>query len=183
MAPIFQTAFSNQFSWMKMCKFRLKIRWSVFPRVQLTLFQHWFIWWCGADQATSHYLNQWWLVYWHIYASLATMIWNAMRTSCCRILVCRRPYISTRGLYDKLQLVKNIFTTLFSESFHTTIHSTNMAFHYFYISTSASSVTCSSSTTKTSPFNLAILHNKNIANAYPSFLLEEAILWYFATQN
>ena len=23
-----------------------------------------------ADQATSHYLNQWWLVYWRIYASL-----------------------------------------------------------------------------------------------------------------
>ena len=26
--------------------------------------------WLGANQATSHYLNQWWLVYWHIYASL-----------------------------------------------------------------------------------------------------------------
>ena len=25
--------------------------------------------WLGADQATSHYLNQWWFVYWHIYAS------------------------------------------------------------------------------------------------------------------
>ena len=24
----------------------------------------------GIDQETSHYLNQWWLVYWHIYASL-----------------------------------------------------------------------------------------------------------------
>ena len=24
----------------------------------------------GADQATSHYLNQWWLIYWRIYASL-----------------------------------------------------------------------------------------------------------------
>ena len=23
-----------------------------------------------ADQATSHYLNQWWLVYWCLYASL-----------------------------------------------------------------------------------------------------------------
>ena len=23
-----------------------------------------------ADQATSHYLNQWWLVYWGIYVSL-----------------------------------------------------------------------------------------------------------------
>ena len=38
--------------------------------VQLTIFQHWFRWWLGAVQATSHYLNQWWLVYWRIYASL-----------------------------------------------------------------------------------------------------------------
>ena len=54
---------------------------------------------------------------------------------------------------------------MFSESFYTTVHSTNMPLHYFHIDTSASSVTCSSSTTKTSPFNLAILHDKNIANA------------------
>ena len=26
--------------------------------------------WLGADQATSHYLNQWWLVCWRIYATL-----------------------------------------------------------------------------------------------------------------
>ena len=25
---------------------------------------------CGANQATSHFLNQWWIVYWCIYASL-----------------------------------------------------------------------------------------------------------------
>ena len=68
----------------------------------------------------------------------------------------------------------------FNHIVFTTVHSTNMPLHYFHIDTSASSVTCSSSTTKTSPFNLAILHDKNIANAYSSFLLEEAILWYFA---
>ena len=33
-------------------------------------FQHWFRKWLGAVQATSHYLNQWWLVYRRIYASL-----------------------------------------------------------------------------------------------------------------
>ena len=38
--------------------------------VQLTIFHHWFRWWLGAVQATSHCLNQWWLVYWRIYASL-----------------------------------------------------------------------------------------------------------------
>ena len=41
MASIFQTIFSIAFSWMKMFKFRLIFHWSVFPRVQLTIFQHW----------------------------------------------------------------------------------------------------------------------------------------------
>ena len=42
MAAIFQTTFSNAFSSMKMFKFRLQFHWSLFPRVQLTIFQHWF---------------------------------------------------------------------------------------------------------------------------------------------
>ena len=42
MAAILQTTFSNEFSWMKMYYFRLKFHWSLFPRVQLTIFQHWF---------------------------------------------------------------------------------------------------------------------------------------------
>ena len=37
-----QMTLSNAFSWMKMLQFRLKIHWSLFPRVQLTIFQHWF---------------------------------------------------------------------------------------------------------------------------------------------
>ena len=55
---------------MKMLEFRLKFHWSLFLMVTLTLFQHWLRWWLGAVQATSHYLNQWWLVYRRIYASL-----------------------------------------------------------------------------------------------------------------
>ena len=70
MDAISQTTFSNAFSWMKMFEFRLKFHWSLFLRFQLTIFQHWFRYWLGAVQATSHYLNQWWLVYWRIYASL-----------------------------------------------------------------------------------------------------------------
>ena len=70
MTAIFQTTFSNGFSWMKMYEFRLTFHWSLFPGVQLTIFQHWFRKWLGADQATSHYLNQWWLDYRRIYASL-----------------------------------------------------------------------------------------------------------------
>ena len=53
-----------------MFEFLFKCHWSLFLRVELTIFQHWFRWWLGAGQATSHYLNQWWLVYRRIYASL-----------------------------------------------------------------------------------------------------------------
>ena len=37
MGAIFQTAFWNAFSWMKMCEFWLKFYWSLFLRVQLTI--------------------------------------------------------------------------------------------------------------------------------------------------
>ena len=70
MNNISQMTFSNVFSSMKMFEFQLKFHWSLFPTVQLTIFQHWFRLWLGAVQATSHYLNQWWLVYRRIYASL-----------------------------------------------------------------------------------------------------------------
>ena len=66
MAAISQTILSNAFSY----EFRLKFLWSLFLKVKLTVFHHWFRQWLGAGQATSHYLNQWWLVYWRIYASL-----------------------------------------------------------------------------------------------------------------
>ena len=52
---------------MKIYKFWLRFHWNLFPRVQLTIFQHWFRSWLGATQVTSHNLDQWWLVYWRIY--------------------------------------------------------------------------------------------------------------------
>ena len=70
MAAISQMTLSNAFSWMKIYEFWLKFHWSLFVRVQLTIFQHWFRQWLGADQVTRHYLNQWWLDYRRIYASL-----------------------------------------------------------------------------------------------------------------
>ena len=42
MDDISQTTFSNEFSWMKMHEYRLKFHWSLFLRVLLTIFQHWF---------------------------------------------------------------------------------------------------------------------------------------------
>ena len=38
----FQTTFSDVFSWMKMYKFQLRFHWGLSPRVQSTIFQHWF---------------------------------------------------------------------------------------------------------------------------------------------
>ena len=42
MDAIFQTTFSNAFSWMKIYEFRLSFHWSLFLWVQLTILQHWF---------------------------------------------------------------------------------------------------------------------------------------------
>ena len=69
MAAISQAMFWNAFSWMKMYEFCLRCHQSLFPRVQLTIFQHWFRQWFGVVQATRHYMNQWLLVYWRIYES------------------------------------------------------------------------------------------------------------------
>ena len=60
-------------SGIKMYKFRLIFHLSLCPMVQLPIFQHWFRWWLGAVQATSHYLNQWCVVYWRKYAPSASM--------------------------------------------------------------------------------------------------------------
>ena len=42
MAAFPRTILSNAFSWMKILEFRLKIHWSLFLKVLLTIFQHWF---------------------------------------------------------------------------------------------------------------------------------------------
>ena len=60
MAGIFQTTFSNAFSCKKSFVFWFEFQWSLFLRIQLITFQHWFRKWLGTDQATSHYLNQCW---------------------------------------------------------------------------------------------------------------------------
>ena len=57
---------------IQMLESRLKFHWSLFPRdnnnpalIQI---------WLGVEQATSHYLNRWWLDYWRTYASLASIV-------------------------------------------------------------------------------------------------------------
>ena len=60
---ISQMTFSNAISWMKMDEFCF--RFSLLLSFKLSIFQHWFRLWLGCHQVASHYLNQWWLVYWH----------------------------------------------------------------------------------------------------------------------
>ena len=62
----FRCTFLNENIWVS-----VKIYWSLFLRFKLTIFQHWCRYWLRAGQATSHYLNQWLLLYWRIYASLS----------------------------------------------------------------------------------------------------------------
>ena len=42
MAATSQKTLLTAFSWMKLLEFRLKFHWTLFLRVQLTIFQHWF---------------------------------------------------------------------------------------------------------------------------------------------
>ena len=42
MADIFQTTFSNAFSWMEMYECWLRFHWSLFLRFKLIILQHWF---------------------------------------------------------------------------------------------------------------------------------------------
>ena len=97
MVAVSQTMFSNAFSWMKMYEFRLKFQWSLFLRFQLIIFTHWFRYWLGAVQATSHYLNQWWLVYWRIYASLGL---NELTWGLASIYIVHHGRVGSVGLCD-----------------------------------------------------------------------------------
>ena len=99
MAAVSQTMISNAFSWMKMYEFHLKFHLSLFLRFQLTIFQHWFRYWLGAVQATSHYLNQWWLVYWRIYASLSLSELGVKSCNHVKICICTTKNYQLNRLY------------------------------------------------------------------------------------
>ena len=60
MTVISRTTFSNAFSSMQILDFLFEFHWILFPRVQLTMSEHWFGWWLPAEQATSHYPTQYW---------------------------------------------------------------------------------------------------------------------------
>ena len=84
-AAFSQATYSKSFSWIKMYTFPFRFYWSMFPMVQLKIFQHWCRQWLGTGQATSRYLNQWCLVYWHIYTSLGP---NELRRFLLHVIIC-----------------------------------------------------------------------------------------------
>ena len=43
-----------------MTEFWFKFHWNLFPGVQMTISQHWFRQWLGAEHATNHCLSQCW---------------------------------------------------------------------------------------------------------------------------
>ena len=56
MAAISRTTFSNTFSWIKMYQFRLRFLWSLFLKLQLTIFQHCFS--IGSDNGLAQHRRQ-----------------------------------------------------------------------------------------------------------------------------
>ena len=70
MAAAPQMTFSNVFSWMKTSSYWFKFPWDLFLDVQITMSQHWFWWWLGADQVTTTIKTNYGAGRWRIYASL-----------------------------------------------------------------------------------------------------------------
>ena len=113
MAAIFQLTFSHAFSWMKMYEFWLWFNWSVLLRVRLTLFQHWFRQWLGTGQATSHCLNQWWLIYWRIYMSLGLNELTKVKAfNCCHEWIFYIIISFCHALSRSTVIITSVITTL-----------------------------------------------------------------------
>ena len=98
-AMISQTTFPCAFPWMDIFQFRWKFHWILLLRVQLTIFRHWFRWWLGAVQATSHYLNHWWLVYRRIFASFGLNVLNKNSNNPSAVSIRYRSRVITWDLY------------------------------------------------------------------------------------
>ena len=71
MTAIFQETFSDGFSWMKMYEFWLKFHWSLFLRVQITLFQHCSDNGLAPNRQQAIICPNDGLLYWCIYASIS----------------------------------------------------------------------------------------------------------------
>ena len=70
MAAISQTIYSDALSWMFSNNFCLKFHWSLFLMIQLTIAQHWFRKWLGAEWRQYIIWTNADLIHWRIYAAL-----------------------------------------------------------------------------------------------------------------
>ena len=86
MAAISQTTLSNAFSWIKMFEISIKISLKFVPKGPINNIPALFRRWLGSVQAASHYLNQWWLVYRRIYASLGLNQLKTCQYKCGRVI-------------------------------------------------------------------------------------------------
>ena len=80
-ATISKTTFVNSFPKMKICVFWFQFHWRLFLWVQLTIRQHWFRWWLGAEHA-RHYRNQCWpssLTHYAALGELELRSWNCSK--------------------------------------------------------------------------------------------------------
>ena len=73
----------------------LRFRFSLFLRVKLAIFHHWFRQWLGTYQVTSHHLTQPCLVYWRLYVSLGLCKWS--ESSFCQYWEQNKSQISNFG--------------------------------------------------------------------------------------
>ena len=94
---------------MKMYEFCLRFHWGLFLRLELTILPHCFRQWLCADQATSHsshYLNQWWLVYWCISVTRPQWVKQAYH---CKMKPSHHSSDLTWGPYHLKLLANNLF--------------------------------------------------------------------------
>ena len=101
---------------MKIHKFRFIFHCNLFLRVQLILFHHGFRRWLSTDQATSHYLTQWWLVYWRICASLGlnevrkiSLWWNLNHTQWYQTMSLRARVWYPPGVISGMEISESCF--------------------------------------------------------------------------
>ena len=111
-ATILQTTFPDAFSWMKIYEFRLIFHWTLFLRVKLTKFHHWFRWWLGADKVTTdkplsepmmvsllthiRVIRSQWVKLWLLLHSTSQEIFTCF-VQCCILL-----WLDTGGIYPYL---------------------------------------------------------------------------------
>ena len=79
---IFKCILLNENGWIS-----LKISLKLVHKVRISNIQHLFRKWLGADQVTSHYLNQWWLAYWQSAKNLNMTQQNMTGENCRSMLM------------------------------------------------------------------------------------------------